>query len=237
MNKRCDGRRPMDLRPIRFKTRYVPHAEGSCLFEMGKTRVLCVASVEDRIPPFLQGTGKGWITADYAMLPRAGHERTPRNRSASGGRSQEIKRIIGRALRAIVDLELLGERTITLDCDVFMADGGTRTASVNGSYIALLYAINLMKKKGMIDHSPLKDSIGAVSVGLLGDTPLLDICYDEDKQVRMDLNVIMTGSGKYVEIQGTSEGDPASKQELIKMLGIAHSGIRRIIKRINVPVR
>lgn len=232
MNKRTDGRLPGQTRKIKIKKGFVPHAEGSCLIEMGKTRVLCVASVGDKVPLFLQGKGTGWITADYAMLPRAGEERSPRGRVSSGGRSQEIQRLIGRALRAIVDLDKLGEYTITLDCDVLLADGGTRTASINGAYIALKQALNWMMKERLISEWPLRGTLGAVSVGLQDNIRLLDLCYAEDKIVRMDLNVVMTGSGKFIEVQGTSEGHPCTRQEFDSMISLAHRGIKQIINII-----
>ncbi|MBD3271886.1 MAG: ribonuclease PH [Elusimicrobia bacterium] len=236
MNKRPDGRKFLELRPITYKKGYIPHAEGSCMFEMGKTKVLCVASVEEKVPPFLVGSGNGWITADYAMLPRACQDRTPRNRQIQGGRSQEIKRIIGRALRGVVDLSLIGERSITLDCDVILADAGTRTASINGSYIALTQAIGWMMKNSIINKSPLIDTVGAVSVGMIGPKPLLDLCYEEDKNVRMDLNVVMTGSGKFIEVQGTAEGEPCSRKEIDTLLSVAHDGIKKIIKKIKQDI-
>lgn len=232
MIKRPDGRTPKQNRIIKIARGYVTHAEGSCLFAMGKTKVLCVASVEERVPSFLQGTGTGWITADYAMLPRAGHNRSPRQRVSTGGRTQEIQRLIGRALRAVVDLPALGERSIMLDCDVITADGGTRTASINGSYIALVQALQWMRKQEMIATMPLRDTMGAVSIGLMENTPLLDLCYEEDKNVRMDLNVVMTGSGRIIEVQGTAEGRPCTRTEFDQMLTEAGRGIRQIIKRV-----
>jgi len=223
------ARRFNKLRPIQVTLNYIPHAEGSALFRMGKTTVLCVASIEERVPPFLAGTGKGWITADYAMLPRAGVHRSPRNKVASGGRAQEIQRLIGRSLRAVVDLEELGERTILIDCDVLQADGGTRTASVNGAYIALYQALVTLRKGGMLTALPLRDSLGAVSVGIVDGKPCLDLDYSADSRADMDMNVVMTGTGKFVEVQGTAEGRPFSPKELSRLLGLAQRGIRQII--------
>ncbi|MFH1379143.1 MAG: ribonuclease PH [bacterium] len=237
MIKRPDGRTPAQIRPIQIHQGYVPHAEGSCLLSMGKTKVLCVASVEQRVPPFLQGKGSGWVTADYAMLPRAGAERSPRQKVSKGGRSQEIQRLIGRALRAVVNLQKLGEYTITLDCDVITADGGTRTASINGAYIALIQALKWMQKKKLIKKLPLEDTVGAISIGLMDNTPLVDLCYEEDKNVRMDLNVVLTGKGKVIEVQGTSEGKPCSRAEFDRMLTQAGQGIRQVIAHIKRHVK
>lgn len=227
---RSDKRSNSQLRKISVKQNYIPHAEGSCLFSMGNTRVLCVASVEERVPGFLTGKGTGWVTADYAMLPRAGIHRSPRNKVASGGRTQEIQRLIGRSLRAVVDMEKLGERSILIDCDVLQADGGTRTASINGSYIALYSALNYLKKNDLISEWPLKDNVAAISVGVFKGNPMLDLCYEEDSGADMDMNVVMTGAGGFVEIQGTAEHNVFTDKELKVMLSLAKKGIKEIVK-------
>jgi len=222
----------MALRPIKVVKNYLKHAEGSCLFSMGNTSVLCVASVENRVPPFIEKEGllKGWVTAEYALLPRAGKERTPRNKSASGGRSQEISRLIGRSLRAIIGLEALGQRTIILDCDVLKADGGTRTASINGAFISLVLALKKLKSEGKIDSMPIKDYLGAVSVGIVNGKKILDLCGTEDNNADVDMNIVMTGSGRIVEIQGTAEKESFSKKDLNELLNIAWGGIRSVTK-------
>ena len=222
----------MKTRPIKVVLNYIPHAEGSCLFSMGNTTVLCVASVEEKLPQFIekQGLAHGWVTAEYAFLPRAGKERTPRQRGAGGGRSQEISRLIGRSLRGIIDLEKLGKRSIIIDCDVIKADGGTRTASVNGGFIALCLALKKLKKEKLIDAMPVKDYLAAVSVGMAGGKMVLDLCAKEDNGADVDMNVVMTGSGKLVEVQGTAEGKTFSRKELDKLLDMAQSGIKAIIK-------
>jgi len=221
----------MKTRPIKAVKNYIAHAEGSCLFSMGDTTVLCVASVEEKVPPFIENRGldHGWVTAEYSMLPRAGKERSPRQKGAGGGRSQEISRLIGRSLRAIVDLEKLGKRTITIDCDVIKADGGTRTASINGGFIALCQALKKLVKDKVIDSSPLKDHLAAVSVGMSGGKMVLDLCAAEDNGADVDMNVVMTGSGDLVEVQGTAEGKVFSRKELNLLLNIAQGGIKSII--------
>ncbi len=217
------------MRPLLFKKSYLPHAEGSCLVSMGKTQVLCVASVENSVPPHAEKKGTGWITAEYAMLPRAGQERSHRSKSASGGRVQEISRLVGRSLRAAVDLSKLGPRTITIDCDVIRADGGTRTASINGGFVALVQALLYLHRKKLLTELPLKDFVGAVSVGLCSGHPVLDMCYEEDKDAQVDANMVMTGRGKLIEIQGTAEGNPFSIQDLSQIVKIGQRAISRIV--------
>lgn len=217
------------MRPFRLQKSFMPHAEGSCLVTMGKTQVLCVASVEAAVPKHAEENGTGWITAEYAMLPRAGETRSSRSKTSSGGRVQEISRLVGRSLRAAVDLKLLGNHTITVDCDVIRADGGTRTASVNGGFVALVQALKHLQKKNALLGWPLKDFVGAVSVGVCKGKPTLDLCYVEDKDADADVNVVMTGSGKLIEVQGTAEGAPFSRQELNKLLDLAGQGIRSVI--------
>ncbi len=229
--ERIDGRRPSELRPVRITPNVLDYAEGSCLIECGRTRVLCAASVEDRQPPFLRGTESGWVTAEYAMLPRSTHTRTPREveRGRPGGRTQEIQRLIGRSLRAVVDLELIGPRTITIDCDVLQADGGTRTASITGGYVALALAIRKLAEGTSFASSVLRGHVAAVSVGIVGGVPLLDLCYEEDVQAEVDFNVVMTDAGSFVEVQGTAERKPFSREELDTLLDLASDGIRQLI--------
>jgi ribonuclease PH len=230
---RPDRRKWNEMRPLRITRGNMKYAEGEAFIEMGDTKVLCSASVEEGVPKFLKGTGTGWITSEYSMLPRATKTRTTRDsvRGRVGGRSQEIQRIIGRAIRAVVDLNKLGERSIILDCDVVQADGGTRTASINGAFVALTYAVFNLLERGLISENPIKDFIAAVSVGLVKGKPILDLCYEEDSIAEVDMNVAMTGSGKIVEIQGTSEKEPFSKEQLDIMLNLAGNGITRIIKK------
>jgi ribonuclease PH len=216
------------LRPLHFQPRYLPHAEGSCLVQMGRTKVLCVASVENELPPHAKEKGTGWITAEYAMLPRAGEKRSPRSRVNSGGRVQEISRLIGRSLRAAVDLSLLGERTITIDCDVICADGGTRTAAINGGWIALVQALLGLRKKGELAQWPLQHIVGAVSLGLLPDKVVLDMAYQDDQRALADVNMVMNEKGEIIEIQGTAEGKAFSLQQLNQLLRIAESGVDSI---------
>jgi ribonuclease PH len=221
------------MRPLRITRGNMKYAEGEAFIEMGDTKVLCSASVEEGVPVFLKGTGTGWITSEYSMLPRATKTRTVRDsvRGRVGGRSQEIQRIIGRAVRAVVDLNKLGERSIILDCDVVQADGGTRTASINGAFVALTYAVFQLLERGLISENPINDFIAAVSVGLVKGKPILDLCYEEDSIAGVDMNVAMTGSGKIVEIQGTSEKEPFNREQLDIMLNLAGNGITRIIKK------
>ena len=222
----------MSVRPIKIVKNYNPNAEGSCLFSMGDTKVLCAASIEDRVPNFIdsEGLNQGWVTAEYSLLPRAGKERTPRHRASSGGRSHEISRLIGRSLRGVVDLKKLGRRSIVLDCDVLQADGGTRTASINGAYIALCLAAKGLYRQGLIDEWPIKDYLGAVSIGIVEGKKILDLCYKDDKIADLDLNLVMTGAGKIIEIQGTAEGPAFSKKDLDELNKIAGKGIKSIIK-------
>ncbi|NEX16371.1 MAG: ribonuclease PH [Halochromatium sp.] len=228
---RPSARQPDQLRPLRFTPGFTTQAEGSVLAEFGETRVLCTASVEERVPPFLRGQGQGWITAEYGMLPRSTGERTPREaaRGKQGGRTLEIQRLIGRSLRAAADLKQLGERSITLDCDVIQADGGTRTAAISGAWIALQIAIQGLVAQGKLQQSPLKRQIAAVSVGVYAGTPVLDLDYAEDSSADTDMNVVMADDGGLIEIQGTAEAAPFSRTEMIAMLDLATIGIEQII--------
>lgn len=232
---RPDGRKNDELRSLKVTKDFIKNADGSVLIELGNTRVICTASIENKLPPFLKDQKKGWITAEYGMLPRATTVRMIRESTAQrvGGRTHEIQRFIGRSLRAVVDFEKLGERTIWIDCDVIEADGGTRTTSITGGYLALREAIKRAINAGMINENPIKDSIAAVSVGIVMGEPRLDLCYQEDSQAELDMNVVMTGSGKFVEIQGTAEIMPFSKENLFQLLSLAEKGIREIIKIIN----
>lgn len=228
MTTRIDGRSFDELRPTTITLDYQEFAEGSVLVEVGKTRVICAASIEERVPPFMRGQGKGWITAEYGMLPRSTLSRINRERSAKGGRTMEIQRLIGRSLRAVTQLDKVGERTITLDCDVLQADGGTRTASITGAYVALYQALLGLVRKGALHHVPLSASIAATSVGLIGDEVLLDLCYDEDFKANVDCNVVMTEQGEFVEVQSTGEEHPFSRTALDQMLGLAEAGIQQL---------
>ena len=227
---RPDGRGAADLRPVRIQTGVLKHAEGSALIEVGDTRVLCAASVEDGVPGFLRGAGKGWVTAEYGMLPRSTHERMAREaaRGKQGGRTLEIQRLIGRALRAAVDLRALGVRTITLDCDVLQADGGTRTAAITGAYVALVQAIRGLQRRKALAQEPVKRSIAAVSVGIVEGVVCLDLDYDEDSTAEVDMNVVATGDGALVEVQGTAEGKPFPRADLDRMLDLAVEGLARL---------
>jgi ribonuclease PH len=219
------------LRPVRFTRRFTRHAEGSVLVEMGHTRVLCTASVEEKVPPFLKGRGQGWVTAEYGMLPRATNTRGSRE-AATGkqsGRTQEIQRLIGRSLRAVTDTARLGERQITLDCDVLQADGGTRCASITGAMVALADAVATLREKGLVTEDPLRDFVAAVSVGIVGGEPLLDLDYPEDSACGTDMNVVMTGAGHFVEVQGTAEGEPFTREQMQRLLDLAGSGIARLV--------
>ena len=229
--RRPSGRRPEELRPVRMTRGYTRHAEGSVLVEFGETRVLCTASVEARVPAFLRDKGAGWLTAEYGMLPRATHTRGEREatRGKQSGRTQEIQRLIGRALRAVIDLPVLGERTIHVDCDVLQADGGTRTAAITGAFVAVHDALSWMRAKDMIKVVPVKDFVAAVSVGMLRGTPLLDLDYSEDVACDTDMNVVMTGAGRYVEVQGTAERDPFARADLDAMLSHAARGIAELV--------
>lgn len=229
---RADGRRPEDLRPVKMTPDFIPSAEGSVLIEMGRTRVIVTATVDDGVPSFLKGTGKGWVTGEYGMLPRSTEERTPREstRGRQSGRTLEIQRMIGRTLRAATDLKALGERTVWLDCDVIEADGGTRTASVTAAFVALALALERMAAAGMIRSVPLFDSVAATSVGIVDEQLLLDLVYEEDSRAQVDMNVVMTGSGQFVEVQASAEGRPYTADELQKLLDLAGGGIRELIK-------
>jgi len=227
---RIAGRSFDQLRKIKVTKNFVKHAEGSCLIEFGHTRVICTASVEENVPPFLKGKGTGWVTAEYGMLPRSTDTRMKREKTLTSGRTLEIQRLIGRSLRGVVDAEQLGERTVKIDCDVIQADGGTRTASVTGGFIALALALQKIKKQNLIDRVPLIDYVAAVSVGVHKGQPLLDLDYREDSSADMDMNVVMVGSGKFVEVQGTAEKKPFSKKEMDQLLDLAEKGIRELIK-------
>jgi len=228
---RAGGRKALDVRAIRVTAGVQKHAEGSVLYEMGETKVVCAASVEERVPPFLRGSGRGWVTAEYAMLPRSTTSRVQREGRGGKvqGRTQEIQRLIGRSLRAVVDFEPLGERTITIDCDVLQADGGTRTASINGAWIALRQACERLVRDGAIAANPVREPVAAVSVGIVGGRVLADLDYAEDSSAEVDMNVVMTGSGKLVEVQGTAEGAPFSRKDLDRMLEAAARACRRIL--------
>ena len=228
---RFQNRSPQQLRPVTITRHYTKHAEGSVLIEMGDTKVLCTASIEERVPPHKKGSGEGWVTAEYGMLPRSTHTRSDREaaRGKQSGRTQEIQRLIGRSLRCVVDLKKLGERQITLDCDVLQADGGTRCASITGAYVALCDAVAVLLEKGLIKESPILDSIAAISVGIGADGPILDLDYVEDSSCETDMNVVMTGAGKFVEIQGTAEGVPFSKLDMEALVGLAERGIGELI--------
>lgn len=227
---RPDGREPDELRTVRYEIGYLEWAEGSVLFEMGKTRVLCAATYEQTVPRFLHGTGKGWVTGEYSMLPRATLERTARevSRGRPSGRTQEIQRLIGRSLRAVTHLDRLGETMIVVDCDVLQADGGTRTAAITGGYIALALAVRNLKERDLVGGDVLEDSVAAVSTGLVGGEALLDLDYAEDSQAEVDFNVVMTGSESLVEVQGTAEGRAFSRDDLDRMLALAQHGIARL---------
>jgi ribonuclease PH len=228
---RSGGRSADELRPVRLTRGYTRHAEGSVLVEFGDTKVLCTASVEGRVPGFLRDKGRGWVTAEYGMLPRATHTRGDREaaRGKQSGRTQEIQRLIGRALRAVIDLPALGENTIHVDCDVLQADGGTRTASITGAFVAVHDALGWMRGKGMIATLPVKDFVAAVSVGLHQGNALLDLDYAEDSECQTDMNVVMTGAGRFVEVQGTAEGEPFARAELDKLLALAARGISELV--------
>jgi ribonuclease PH len=228
---RPDGRRPDQMRPVKVERNYLKHAEGSVLISVGDTVVLCAASVEERVPPFLKDTGYGWVSAEYAMLPRSTKERVQResSRGRVGGRTHEIQRLIGRSLRAVTDTAILGPRTIWIDCDVIQADGGTRTASITGAFFALADACNFLLGKGLIPENPVADYLAAVSVGMINDELLLDLCYAEDSQAQVDMNVVMTGSGRFVELQGTAEQNPFTMAELDRLLALARTGIDGLV--------
>ncbi len=226
---RTDGRLPDQMRRVRIQTGYLKTAEGSALIEVGNTQVLCAASVEQTVPQFLRGSGKGWVTAEYSMLPRATATRSPREWARPSGRTQEIQRLIGRSLRSVVDLNALGERTIILDCDVVQADGGTRTAAITGAFVALALAVRQMVDFGVLKGSPVKDRIAAVSVGILRGEPMLDLAYQEDSRAEVDMNVVMTGGGRFVEVQATGEQNTFEDTQLNSMLALARHGIADLI--------
>lgn len=228
---RIDGRAPDQLRPVRITPNYMEYAEGSCLIEMGKTRVICTATVENKVPPHVYGSGKGWITAEYAMLPRSSQQRIQRDgmKGKVNGRSQEIQRLVGRALRAIFDLDRFGERTVILDCDVIQADGGTRCASITGAFVALGLAMQRLRDTNRLNIQPIKDYLAAVSVGVVEGAPALDLCYLEDAQAGTDMNLVLTGSGDFIEIQGTAEHQPFSLETLLEMHRLAAKGIAELI--------
>jgi ribonuclease PH len=226
--QRGDGRTPRQARPLRIRRGTVPHAEGSALISMGRTRVLCVATIEDRIPNWMRGQGRGWVTAEYGMLPRSTSERIPRSAQA-GGRTHEIQRLIGRSLRAVTHLTAFGERTIILDCDVLEADGGTRTAAINGAFVALHDAFVTLSNRGHLTAPPLRDAVAAISVGIVAGVPCLDLDYAEDSKAHVDMNVVMTGGGQFVELQGTGETTTFSPADLKALLGLARGGIRRVV--------
>ncbi len=233
MVTRIDGRAFEQLRPVQITRNYIKYAEGSVLIEAGDTRVICTASIEDKVPPFLKGTGQGWVTAEYGMLPRSTHARSLRDstRGRITGRTHEIQRLIGRSLRAVVDLEALGERTIWLDCDVIQADGGTRTAAITGGYVALVDALHYLVQKGQLEVMPLTDFVAAVSVGIVDGNLLLDLCYEEDRNAQVDMNIVMTGRGKLIELQGTAEQEPFSHESMSDLVDMAGQGILQLIEK------
>ena len=229
--RRFDDRWPSELRPTKITPNYLNHAEGSVLIEVGLTKVICAASVEDRVPPFLRGSGKGWVTAEYGMPPRSTSSRSPRESSKGkvGGRTQEIQRLIGRSLRAVINLEKLGERTIWVDCDVIQADGGTRTASITGGFVALVLALAKMQTCGTLNSLPLSDYVAATSVGIIDGQVVADLPYEEDSKAEVDMNVVKTGNGRFIEVQGTAEGAPFSAKELNNLLSLAGDSINQLI--------
>jgi ribonuclease PH len=238
MPTRADGRAADQLRPVRLTVDYLRHAEGSVLIDMGDTRVLCAASIQEGVPAFLEGRGQGWLTAEYAMLPRAGTTRSPREAVTGrvGGRTHEIQRLIGRSLRAVVDLRALGERTVVLDCDVLQADGGTRTAAITGAWLALRRACTTLREQGVLRADPIRAALAAVSVGIVDGTPLLDLAYVEDSRAEVDANVVMTDAGAFVEVQATAEGATYTRQQLETLLALAEKGIKELqaIQRAHV---
>lgn len=229
---RFDGRAANQLRNIKITRNYIVHAEGSALIEMGDTKVICTASVEETVPPFLRGKGTGWVTAEYSMLPRATHTRSAREstRGKVGGRTHEIQRLIGRSLRSVVNLGQLGERSILVDCDVIQADGGTRTASITGAYVALVDAVRTLQSKGLLPVYPIREAVAAVSVGIVGGEPLLDLNYHEDSSADVDMNFVVTSSERFVEVQGTAEAEPFTLDEMNAMRSLAITGIRRLLE-------
>jgi ribonuclease PH len=230
---RSDNRAPNQLRETTITPHYLPHAEGSVLIEAGRTRVICTASVEERVPPFLRNTGKGWVTAEYGMLPRATNTRMQREATAGkvGGRTQEIQRLIGRSLRSVTNLPALGERTIWIDCDVIQADGGTRTASITGAFVALALALETLRSRDALRTIPLNDAVAAISVGIVDGEALLDLAYEDDSRAEVDMNVVKTGDGRFIEVQGTAEGLPFGREALDTLLGLADHGIRQLVEK------
>ncbi len=229
---RTDGRKPAQLRPINITPTYIKTADGSVLIEIGGTKVICTAKLEDRVPPFLRNSGKGWITAEYGMLPGSSSIRIGResSRGKVGGRTHEIQRLIGRSLRAIADLRTLGEKTIWIDCDVIQADGGTRTASITGAYVALVEAVRNWLSRGVISINPIKDAVAAVSIGIIDGKICLDLCYEEDSKADVDMNFVMTGAGKFIEVQGTAEASPFTRKQMERMAEIAQIAIKELLK-------
>jgi ribonuclease PH len=228
---RSDGRKPNQLRPLTITPSYIKTADGSVLIEMGDTRVICTAKLEERVPPFLRNSGKGWITAEYGMLPGSSQQRIGResSRGKVGGRTHEIQRLIGRSLRSIADLKSLGERSVWIDCDVIQADGGTRTASITGAYIALIEATRAWRGRGILSADPVQDAVAAVSIGIVDGKILLDLCYEEDSKADVDMNFVMTGTGKFIEVQGTAESAPFTRKQMERMAEIAHQGIKELL--------
>ena len=229
---RSDERAHDQLRETTLTPHYLMHAEGSVLIQAGNTKVICAASVEDRVPQFLRNTGKGWVTAEYGMLPRATSTRTQREASAGkvGGRTQEIQRLIGRSLRSVTNLPALGERTIWIDCDVIQADGGTRTASITGAFVALALALEKMRGRGVINGIPLSDYVAAISVGIVDNEPLLDLAYEDDSRAEVDMNIVKTGNGRFIEVQGTAEALPFGREALLTLLDLADAGIKELVQ-------
>lgn len=229
---RIDGRKNNELRPVRFTRNFTKYAQGSVLVEMGETKVICTATVEDKVPPFLKNTGKGWITAEYSMLPSSTQSRKVResSRGKVEGRTQEIQRLIGRALRSVVDLDALGEKTVWIDCDVIQADGGTRTASITGSFVALVDALNKLKDEGVIESIPVRSFVSAISVGIINGEAMLDLCYEEDSTAKVDMNIVMTDKGEFVEVQGTGEESPFTKADLMNLLELGEKGNLELIR-------
>lgn len=230
---RIDGRNNETLRPVKITRNFILHPAGSVLIEMGQTKVICTATIEEKVPSFLKGAGSGWVTAEYGMIPGSTGQRKSRNTKGIDGRSQEIQRLIGRSLRAIVDLKKLGERTIWIDCDVIQADGGTRTASITGAYVALTDAVNKLINEGRLAESPITTSVAAISVGIVDGEVLLDLCYEEDSKAHVDMNLVMTGEGEYIEIQGTGEEKPFTRQHMNDLMAIAEKGIMELVAHQN----
>ena len=230
---RLNDRSPDELRPVQITPNFLTHAEGSVLIEVGQTRVICAASVEDKVPPFLRGSGKGWVTAEYGMLPRATNTRSTREAATGkvGGRTMEIQRLVGRSLRSVMRLDQLGERTVWLDCDVIQADGGTRCASITGAFVALILALSKLKQTDQLKSIPVSDYVAATSVGIVGGMPLLDLAYEEDSKADVDMNIVKTSDGRYVEIQGTAEAEPFDREAMDGLLALADKGIESLIER------